>query len=194
MDAPFPAVPPDNRILFYRRDRSDWGFCSHFYPAPIEVDGQWWRTAEHFYQAQKSFDPEYVLAIRTAVTPGHAKRLAASPDLPRRISARSWFRKNQKKPRPDWLEVKVEIMRIADTAKFLQHPDLAARLLASGDAEIVEDSRTDAFWGTGADGARQNWAGRVLMEVRELLRERRAAATANHGLCDCPATRFEATS
>jgi hypothetical protein len=27
----FPAIPEDNRILFFRRDRVEFGFLSHFY-------------------------------------------------------------------------------------------------------------------------------------------------------------------
>ena len=38
------------------------------------------------------------------------------------------------------------------------------------DAELVEDSPFEPFWGIGPDGRGLNWAGRVLMEVRALLR------------------------
>jgi ribA/ribD-fused uncharacterized protein len=67
-------------------------------------------------------------------------------------------------------EVKLDIMRRADRAKYEQNPELAAMLLATGNAEIVEDAPNDLFWGTGPDGTGANWAGRVLMEVRESLR------------------------
>jgi predicted NAD-dependent protein-ADP-ribosyltransferase YbiA (DUF1768 family) len=40
----------------------------------------------------------------------------------------------------------------------------------TGDAELVEDSPTEPFWGIGPDGQGANWAGKVLMEVREKLR------------------------
>ena len=68
-------------------------------------------------------------------------------------------------PRPDWEAV----MRQAVAAKFDQNPDLADRLRATGTAESVEDSATDAFWYVGPDGTGQNWLGRVLMEVRATL-------------------------
>jgi predicted NAD-dependent protein-ADP-ribosyltransferase YbiA (DUF1768 family) len=51
-----------------------------------------------------------------------------------------------------------------------QNGDLSSLLLATGDAELVEDSPFEPFWGIGPDGRGLNWAGRVLMEVRELLR------------------------
>ncbi len=65
--------------------------------------------------------------------------------------------------------MKLDIMRRADFAKFSQNPELGAFLLATGDAELVEDSPSDAFWGNGKDGSGLNWAGRVLMEVRAKL-------------------------
>jgi ribA/ribD-fused uncharacterized protein len=97
--------------------------------------------------------------------------LAASPSAPRRVSAQAWFRKNAAQPRPDWNEAKLEIMRRADLAKFIQNPDLAELLLATGDAELIEDSPSEPYWGIGPDGNGLKWAGRVLMEVRKILRE-----------------------
>ncbi len=101
--------------------------------------------------------------------PGAAKQLAARPD-PRR-ARRSWFADFAQEPRADWPEVKLDLMRRADWAKFTQHETLQKRLLATGTAELVEDSPYDAFWGTGPDGAGLNWAGRVLMrDPREASR------------------------
>lgn len=165
-------VPSDNRILYFGRDREGFRFLSHFHPSPIVIDGENWPTVEHYYQAQKSADPDYKAAIRAAVHPGLAKRLAAPPSAPRRISQNSWFRKTGRLPRADWHDVKLDIMRRADLAKFTQNQDLAAFLLATGDAELIEDSPGEPFWGTGPDGAGLNWAGRVLMEVRALLGSR----------------------
>jgi ribA/ribD-fused uncharacterized protein len=164
-------IPPDNRVLYFDRDSAAFGFLSHFHPSPIVLDGEAWPTVEHWYQAQKSPDPAYRQAIRDAVTPSRAKRLAAPPGSPRRVSAQSWFRKNGALPRADWHEAKLDLMRRADRAKYEQNPDLASLLLATGDAELVEDSPSEPFWGIGPDGQGANWAGRVLMEVRGLLRQ-----------------------
>lgn len=60
-------------------------------------------------------------------------------------------------------------MRRADLAKFTQHVELGALLLATGDAILIEDSANELFWGTEPDGKGQNWAGRVLMEIRSEL-------------------------
>lgn len=57
-------------------------------------------------------------------------------------------------------------------AKFLQNPNLAAELLSSGDEELVEDSPVDAWWGCGKDGTGLNMLGKVLGEVRPILKEK----------------------
>lgn len=162
-------LPEDGRILYFVRDREQFRFLSHFYPSAIELDGAIWPTVEHFYQAQKSANPAYIESIRSASSPGQAKRLAAPPTAPRRFSKDSWFKANGEQPRPDWHLVKLDIMRRADQAKYAQHTDLAMRLIATGQAVLVEDNPNEPFWGTGPDGLGANWAGRVLMEIREML-------------------------
>jgi ribA/ribD-fused uncharacterized protein len=159
-------IPPDNRILYYRRDRASFGFLSHFHPSPIVIDGEAWPTAEHFYQAQKSPSHAYRAAIRAAEHPGHVKRLSAPPGGKARLAKGSWFTANGKAPRADWHGVKLDVMRRADQAKYAQNPELAALLLATGDVELVEDSQSDAFWGIGKDGTGANWGGRILMKIR----------------------------
>jgi ribA/ribD-fused uncharacterized protein len=181
-----PPIPADGRILFFRRDRSEFGFLSHFHPAPIEQDGERWPTVEHYYQAQKSLDPRYRAAIRACATPGQAKRCAAWSDPPRKRDAGSWFVAHRQVPRADWAEVKLAVMRRADMAKYVQNPDLAALLAATGEAEIVEDAPHDAFWGVGRDGLGENWAGRVLMEVRAALSPSRLREGPGEGLAAAP--------
>ena len=71
--------------------------------------------------------------------------------------------------RPDWDAVKIGIMREAVLKKFETHPDLRAALLATG--ELMEDAPDDYCWGRGADGTGANNLGKILMEVRSLLRD-----------------------
>ena len=59
----YAAVPDDVRILFHKRDRGDFGFLSNFHEAKFETDGERWPTVEHYYQAQKSHDPDYRKAV-----------------------------------------------------------------------------------------------------------------------------------
>ena len=55
-------------------------------------------------------------------------------------------------------------------AKFDQHPDLAQKLLATGDEELVEGNDWgDIYWGV-YKGHGKNMLGKILMRVRAELR------------------------
>jgi ribA/ribD-fused uncharacterized protein len=173
VDAQALVVPADGEIRFFRRDREMFGFLSNFCEAPIEIDGETWRSTEYYYQAQKSFDPDYRAAVRKAEAPGHVKRLASypAPDRPASLRRQSWFEGRTELIRPDWQEAKFAIMERAVYAKFTQNADLKAALLATGDARIVEDSESDSYWGIGPDGNGENRLGKLLMRLREELRQ-----------------------
>jgi hypothetical protein len=66
--------------------------------------------------------------------------------------------------------VKDAIMEHAVFAKFTQHDDLRASLLATGDATLIEHTKNDRYWGDGGDGTGRNMLGITLMKVREELR------------------------
>jgi NADAR domain len=61
-------------------------------------------------------------------------------------------------------------MKLVLRAKFSQHTHLMQMLIGTGDAELVEDSPFDAFWGIGRDGAGQNQLGVLLQDIRAELR------------------------
>jgi len=93
--------------------------------------------------------------IRLAETPRRAADLGRDPSAPLR---------------PDWEQVRDDVMRRAVRAKFRTHADIREILLATGDQEIIEDSPTDHYWGQGSTGAGKNTLGRILMEARTQLR------------------------
>jgi ribA/ribD-fused uncharacterized protein len=71
--------------------------------------------------------------------------------------------------RPDWEDVKIDIMRQVLKSKFTQNPELKAQLIATGDAELIEGNNwNDRFWGV-CRGKGQNHLGKLLMEVRAEL-------------------------
>jgi ribA/ribD-fused uncharacterized protein len=148
----FMAETQDNRILFYARDREQYGFLSNFHLAPFELDGQRWPSVEHYYVAAKSTNPNFTQQILATPKPGKVKRLGYTIAL-----------------RPDWEQVKLSVMFRAVKAKFTQNSSLAQALKATGNMELVEDSPTDAIWGVGADGTGKNWLGKILMQVRSQL-------------------------
>ena len=142
------------RIQFYRQGDA-WGEFSNFSGHPIELDGQRWRTTEHYFQAQKFAGTPHAEEIRRARTPGVAARMG----------------RERKRPlRPDWESVKVDVMTRAVRAKFSQYDDLRALLLGTGEAPLVEHTDRDRYWGDGGDGSGKNMLGVVLMRIRDELR------------------------
>lgn len=136
--------------------RGQHGFLSNFYPAPITVGGLYFPTSEHVYQAYKTNDPQEREFVREAGTPGESKRRGKKITI-----------------RKDWNDVKLEMMRAILVHKFTQNLELAERLLATEDAELVESNTWgDRFWGV-CEGKGENHLGKLLMEVRQQLREAR---------------------
>lgn len=119
------------------------------------LDGHPWPTAEHYYQAMKYPDQDRALAIREADSARQARKLG-----------RGWF----KRPRADWEKVRVVVMTRAIYTQCRTWPDFAEALLATDDKEILEVSNYDHFWGIGRDQRGDNHYGKVLMNVRDKLR------------------------
>lgn len=147
--------------IFFYLQTGPYGFLSNFAPFPIRLKGKNWPTTEHYFQAQKFAGTGHEGEIRRARTPRVAATLG---------------RERSRPLRKDWESVKDSVMREAVLAKFTQHVELVARLLATGDALLVEHTDKDSYWGDGGDGNGRNRLGRILMEVREELRVRTSAA------------------
>lgn len=128
-----------------------YGEFSNFAAFGFRIDGHWYPTSEHYFQAMKFEDEAYQQKIREAKSPMIAARLGRSRKV---------------KIRDDWEEVKVDVMRIAVRAKIDEHPKLQTLLLETGEQPIVEAAGRDYFWGAGKDGSGQNWLGKILMEIR----------------------------
>ena len=144
-------------IYFYAQTDAYSEF-SNFAPYGVAFGDRWWRTVEHYFQAQKFRDDEYQERIRKSNKPKDAKALGMTRKLPLR---------------DDWEEVKDEIMLAAVRIKFRTHEVPRDILLSTGKAEIVENAPMDAYWGCGPDGSGLNKLGKILMQVRdELLQER----------------------
>lgn len=144
-------------IYFYGTRENPYGCFSNFSPHGFELDGVWWHTSEHYFQAQKFVGTPHVEQIRQVKTPKDAARMGRDRSRPLR---------------PDWEQVKDDIMRKAVLCKFETHADIREVLLSTGDERIVENSPIDYYWGCGADGSGKNRLGEILMEIREQLRDR----------------------
>jgi ribA/ribD-fused uncharacterized protein len=146
-------------IYFYTVDEP-YGCFSNFSPHPIQLDGLDWQTVEHYYQAQKFIGTEQeklVSVIREVQTPMEAATIG---------------RDRTQKLRSDWEAVKAQVMWKAVLTKFLTHPDIQEILLNTGEELIVEDSPTDYYWGCGQEKTGRNQLGKILMKVRQEIRQR----------------------
>ena len=95
-----------------------YSFLSNFYPAPVDYQGYHFENSEAAYQASKC--PDRMLDF-CGLPPNRAKRLGRKVPM-----------------RPDWELVKYDVMYEVCMAKFTQNPDLLSKLLATGDAELIE--------------------------------------------------------
>lgn len=148
-------------IYFYSKTTGYYEL-SNFSPHGFSLDDVYWPTVEHYFQAQKFPSlPAYQEQIRRARSPKDAKALGRSRKVPLR---------------PDWEEVKDDVMRRALRAKFLAHPELAALLLATGERALIENAPSDYYWGCGQIGTGQNRLGGLLMELRAALKAGRGGS------------------
>jgi len=115
-------------------------------------------TSEHLFQSFKfqKYKPHLAEHIRTC---------SDKPSV-----AFSEAQKYQHEVRPDWKQIKLEKMDTTLWHKFTQHRSLKEELLATGNAELVEASDKDGFWGAGPDGRGRNELGKALERLRSELR------------------------
>jgi len=146
-------------VFFYSRTDT-FGDFSNFSSHGINLEGEWWPTVEHYFQAQKFLDAGYRARIRGA----HSAKQAAELGRSRKVPLRS-----------DWEDVKDSIMRAAVLKKFQTHAALAELLLSTGDEPIVENAPGDYYWGCGKDGTGLNRLGEILMETRAILLPERSS-------------------
>jgi len=165
----FPVLPADNRVLFFKRDRMQFGFLSNFYPCQIQLDGRSWPNVEAYYQSRKSDNPKYHAEILRKKHASWAKYVGDSRIGDPELARKSWFRKHPEDLCEDWDNIKLDVMKKALEAKFKQNKDLQAALLNTLPAELIEDSPRNSFWGIGNSGKGENMLGLILMEIREDL-------------------------
>jgi len=144
------------KILFYNKNEPYYGF-TNFSPHSVMYRGKRYPTSEHLFQSLKfTHKPGLMEHIRTCD--------------PRPSVAFTEARRFAHEVRPDWKHDNINAMDLALYHKFTQHRDLRRELLATGDAELIENSDKDPFWGCGADGKGRNELGKALERLRRQLR------------------------
>lgn len=141
-------------LLFYN-EWEPWGELCNYYVRDMVIDGITWKSVEHYYQSQKSLDPEFQKKVHDAATPADAKALGNSEECVYR---------------PDWDTWKLMAMRRGLFYKFMQNQDLRDLLLSTGDKVLHENSMVDYYWGIGETHTGLSMLGKELMALREELR------------------------
>ncbi|MCI5129125.1 MAG: NADAR family protein [Candidatus Electrothrix sp. AUS3] len=148
-------------VVFYKTKESFGGLSNMASGYPLLVNGVRILTSEALYQAC---------------------RFPHLPDVQRKIigqrspmTAKMKSKPHRKESRPDWYSVRNNVMRWCLRVKLAQnHEEFGRLLLVTGDRAIVEQSRKDDYWGakvvTDDILTGQNILGRLLMELRELLK------------------------
>ena len=126
-------------------------FLSNFWIVNLRIGDMHFISAEHAYQAAKSLDPQDWANISSIETPGGAKRAGRLLKI-----------------RPDWDEIKLDVMEIILREKF-SNPELAHRLHETGDQELIEGNTWgDTYWGICRNKG-ENHLGKLLMKIRKEL-------------------------
>jgi ribA/ribD-fused uncharacterized protein len=128
-------------------------FLSNFYLHPLAYDGLIYPAVENAFQAQKTMDADIRLTFR-GMKPERAKQRGRQLDL-----------------RPDWEFLKDDLMLELLQIKF-RDGELARKLLATGNANLVEGNWWgDEYWGR-CNGKGLNKLGVLLMQVRSALNQK----------------------
>lgn len=140
----------EEKILSFR---GNYFFLSNFYDAPIIYEGISYHNTEAAFQAQKCTSEEEK-KVFSVLSPKDAKRQGKKVIL-----------------RSDWEDIKISKMEEIIHCKFMQHYDLAQKLIATGNAYLEEGNQWgDKFWGT-VNGTGENMLGKILMKERDILRK-----------------------
>jgi len=132
----------------------DFFFLSNFFPCEVVYEGIKYPSSEHAYQASKTLDLDERKRIVALSTASESKKAGRKVVL-----------------RDDWEQVKDNVMTNIVSAKFNQNSILKDCLLLTENEELVEGNWWhDTHFGV-CNGVGENKLGKILMEVRESLRE-----------------------
>ncbi len=155
----------DKFVFFWKLHHENEEF-SNWYPRDFVIEGIKYNCVEQYMMAKKAIlfgDITIYQEVMKETDPGKCKDLGK---LVRNFDSATWD------------SCKREIVFNANYAKFIQNPDLMAKLKATGDATLAEASPLDKIWGIGmtADDPDSrdpnkwkgdNILGFILMELRQ---------------------------
>jgi ribA/ribD-fused uncharacterized protein len=136
--------------------KGEYRWLSNFYGMNLVINGLYYPSLEHAYQAAKCLNFKDAEAVRTAGTPGQAKRRGRKAEL-----------------KPGFDEMKLVLMYRLLTVKFgspangMPANPLREKLFKTDDCHIEETNDWgDRYWGV-CNGTGSNYLGKLIMKVRE---------------------------
>ena len=147
-------VNTDKIYFFDRVSFPDTYQLSPFYMCKFYLNGHWWKSVIHYYQASKTNpdDPRYQQIV-DAKFPESAKAIGSAIEVDDHL----------------WSSTRYYHMRSATYAKFSQNKECMTVLVSTGTKPLIEHSH-DPYWGGRNYG--ENQMGRVLEEVRTEIRKK----------------------
>lgn len=133
--------------------RGEYRWLSNFqiFQNSINYEGQYFYSVENAYQAAKTINRD-IRKIISDLTPSEAKQLGKEINI-----------------RIGWDLLKLKVMEDLVLQKFTLNEDLRRKLVATGDAMLIEGNNWgDKFWGV-CNGEGENHLGKILMNVRKHL-------------------------
>lgn len=161
----------------------EYSFLSNFYDAPVWYEGLLYQNNEAAFQAAKNVaddnDVRRELSLSNKPydkTSQHYRDIkkevmTAEMRMPYTSMHPSEAKRNGRhcKLRPDWEEVKYDVMHQIVMNKFYGNKELAQKLIDTGDAVLIEGNTwNDTTWGV-CKGKGENHLGKILMSVRDCL-------------------------
>lgn len=155
----------DDKVFFFKKDC----FLSNHYSCKVEGDdGTIYNCSEQLFKADKAKtfkDDDALKLIMESDNPGFQKSVRV---------------KNYK--HQVWMQKAKDVMRDAVNRKFSQNPELKQKLLNTGTKVLCEANPRDNIWGAGlgmhdsrildSGNWGQNELGKILMEVRQQLKDK----------------------
>lgn len=177
-------------VIFNLSSKDDENFkLSNHYMAPLKIDGVQYKSAEHYFQAQKfkyagadKHTQQYFNLICEADCPQKAKDMG---NLLPNYKGCFWLLNNEKpklgymndiiikyeklaKKNPEWDGIYINVMRKGLLVKFSSDYWLKRLLLDTREMTIYLESSYDAFWEGGKNES--NKLAALLMEIRNELK------------------------
>jgi ribA/ribD-fused uncharacterized protein len=143
-------VHNENEILGFF---GPYRFLSNFHQCPVYFEGIQYPSTENAFMAAKTLDLDQRKQFED-IEPKEAKSLGRKINL-----------------RPDWEEVKYDVMLAVCFDKFYRNKSIRQKLLDTKDAYLEETNHWgDQIWGANEFGEGKNSLGQILMHLRDVFR------------------------